>query len=505
MKSHGLLVAGVLFLMLSLSIGKAQTLMTYTLRTDREILPEPPLPVIGPAGSSYIDPVFGTRITRITDEAFNQSIGVPLNRSWMAGSGGEQNTWAKDGSAFLFQGYGGEWVPFAWNNGKPVKIPTPNWHGLNVQGPCFSFNDPDIVYGHDGMSLRRYSLSQQKSTIITFLPSMATGEVSPSANERLATYGNGGQDLGTHVYVWDGAELHVLDTVSGKVDGVTIMSPGMTWGFGVHNVRLDKSGRFAVITAAGVGLVVWDIDNNAAIALQTAAGGHKASGFGRLVNQDVIPGTPWDDMQYIIRPLDGSAPPANLIIPLLPPRTLAGNGQDSHLSWNNDQSGLEPVLVSAYLQSPEPWRAWSNEIFLLSTDGSGIVYRVCHHRSTVEHFWDGPHAVISPDGSKAIFTSNMGKTLGIGEDGEARRDVFVVELTSAAPAPDPTPTPTPSPTPTPTPTPAPSPSPSPIPVIRSISWPKQQSKQNVILAVQWAERFKLNKSSGGVAEFEKVP
>ena len=77
---------------------------------------------------------------------------------------------------------------------------------------------------------------------------------------------------------------------------------------------------------------------------------------------------------------------------------------------------------------------------------------------------------------------------------------------SPSPSPSPTPTATPTPTPTPTPSPSPSPTPSPAPIeTRVVAWPKQQSKQNVILAAQWKERFKLNQSNGSSAVFEKVP
>jgi len=234
--------------------------------------------------------------------------------------------------------------------------------------------------------------------------------------------------------------LRVVNTLTGKVDGVSALTTGVTWGFGIHNVRLDKSGRFAVITpatlngiSAGVPLVFWDIDNNRVYGPGVAGNGHKASGFGSLVNQEVAPdGTDWDDMQFTIRKLDGSDVPRNLVKPVVrPARTMSSGslGQDCHLSWNNHQSN-EPVLVSAYREArnTDVWREWDNEIILVSTDGSGTVFRVCHHRSQYDHFWDGPHGVISPDGTKAVFTSNMNRSLGIGEDGESRRDVFRVDL-----------------------------------------------------------------------------
>ena len=450
----------------------------YNLKTDRSINPEPSLPTLGPAGTSCIDPVFGTKITRVTDQAFSTSIGVPT-RSWMTGSGAEQNTWNRDGSAFIIQGLGGEWVPFGLNG----KLPTPGtYHGLPIGGPCFSYTETDILYGHrDGLKLMSYHLRTMELKEIAPFPTPAYGEVSPAVNGRLVSYGNGTQDLGTHIYLWDpsSGRLLTLDTATGKIDEKSL-SPvgfgfGFNWGFGIHNVRLDKSGRFAVITAVGIGLVVWDIDNGTAAKVAPAAGGHKVGGYGDLVNQDVFSdGSDWDDMQFVYRKLDGSDTPKNLISPVIRPARASipgvNLGQDSHLSWNNAQPTTnEPVLASAYREdgNNDTWRPWDNEIILISTDGSGVVYRVCHHRTKYQSFWDGPHAIISPDGTKAVFTSNMGGMLGIGEDGGLRRDVWMAELAASSvltPTPDPIPDPIPVPDPTPTPVPDPTPTPTPDPV-----------------------------------------
>src|SRR5215213_152562 len=483
--------------------------------TDRNIYPESQLSPPRPAGTSYVDPIFGTKITRITDAEFSKSIGRP-GRSWVAGSSAEQNTWAKDSSAFIVQGGGGEWVPFAWNDGKPTMIPTPDgaWF-VPVSGPAFSYNDPQVLFGksQNDKSLSVYNLSTKKVTPIVSFPAQAVGEVSPSANDRIATYGNGGQDVATHVYVWDGAKLHVLDTLTGMVNGQSIASTGLTWGFGVHNVRLDKGGRFAVITAsqalakAGSPIVVWDLEQNSVRALEAGFSGHKVGGFGKLINQDVAPNSTWDDMQFVIRNLDGSDAQKNLIDPIMRPARKSSPsgqlGQDSHLSWNNHSGANEPVLVSAYREAdnPDTLRAWDNEILLVATDGSGTVQRVCHHRSLFKTFYDGPHGVISPDSTKAVFTSNMGLTLGEAEGGGFRQDAWVVELsTSESPKPEPKPTPMPTPMPTPI----------PDPVVVSTRyvyearpWPITESDQLGLINDMGALGYRWVRTIANVAYFEK--
>jgi hypothetical protein len=412
---------------------------TYNLRTDRTVLPEPSLPAIGAAGSSYTDPIFGTKITRVTDQAFAQSIGAP-KRSFSTGSGSEQLTWSSDSSAFIVQDLGGGvWIPFTATGSK---IPTPDTYFLPLNGPAFSVTEPMVLFGRsrDDKSLCKYNLTTQQLTTVVDFPNTATGEVSPSANGRVATFGNGGQDVATEVYVWDGSKLRTLNTLTGKVDGSSLNSTEVKWGFGVHNVRINASGRFVIITTHELNSVIpsspmciWDLEQNSAWSLEPTFSGHKVSGWNQLINQDSAGGQ-WDDMQYVIRNLDRSGSLQNLINPVLSQRlTDPTHGQDSHLSWINDKGNNEPVLVSAYRGADitEPWRPWTNEIILIATDGSGTVWRVCHHRTVYTDFWDGPHGIISPDGTKVIFTSNMGQSLGVGEFGGFRQDVFMATLSGS--------------------------------------------------------------------------
>lgn len=433
--------------------------MIYNLRTDRNVTPEPSLPTIGPAGSSYTDPVFNTKITRVTDPAFSASIGAP-KRAFSTGSGGEQNTWNKDSTAFIVQDLGGGvWIPFSLTG----KIATPNTYFLPLNGPAFSYSEARMLFGRsrDDFSLCKYNLDTQGITKICDFPHSTVGEVSPSGNDRVVTFGNGAQDTANELYLWDGSKLRVLDTHTGKLDGAAVSSTGVSFPFGIHNARIDRSGRFVVVTSstsfdgtnwkadAGSPLVIWDVDQSRLYLVGRNPNGHKCSGNGHLINQDVAD-TPWDGMQWLIRSLGSPDTVRSLINPVLQP---TGLNRDSHLSWNNHTGQNEPVLISIYRNQNDaserdsPFRTWDGELILVSTDGSGTVYRVCHHRSVYEHFWDGPHAVISPDGSKAVFTSNLNKSLGIGEDGESRRDVLMVDLSQSAAPPPPLPLPLPQPLP----------------------------------------------------------
>ncbi len=67
---------------------------------------------------------------------------------------------------------------------------------------------------------------------------------------------------------------------------------------------------------------------------------------------------------------------------------------------------------------------FNNEILLVDT-GTGIIGRVCHHRSLARNgelgYWAEPHVSISPGGTKLIFGSDWGT--------DDRVNTFVVDLT----------------------------------------------------------------------------
>jgi hypothetical protein len=417
---------------------------SYRATEDRALRPKPPLPALGPSGSHIIDPTFGSRILRVTDELTRPD---QRQRSFYSASSAEQNSWNVNSTLFYVLGSGGESIPFRFD---PIKMTASRLGNLILPfggEPAFSITDPNIIYGIGGRlgrTILRYSFLTGATTALMDLDSMVarpsgyTGSVSVSANERLATYFGGlAQDSHFYVVVYDlsTGSSTLLNTRTGTINGV--QNRDIAWNWFIHNARLDKSGRYVVITPAGgapVGLVVWDIVTGHAAQVSPAGGGHKVSGYGVLINNDVLPGHTWDGMQWLRRSLDlpnlGTA--TELISPTLSP---SGGGGDSHLSWNHARPDtLVPVVISTYRLPTDtaPWRAWDNEIIAVRTDGGvSTVWRFAHHRSRVEGFWDMPRGNVSQDGRWFLFTSNWEGTLGMDETGSnLRDDAFVLELTA---------------------------------------------------------------------------
>jgi hypothetical protein len=299
--------------------------------------------------------------------------------------------------------------------------------------PTFSFTSKYLLYGMDGATgtiLQQYDFQSgvltsllDVKTVVSSFTGGYVGGVSNSGGDKFNIYfGGQAQNDATFVLVWDKntGQSTLLDTQAGTVNGSGAGS--ISWGWTVHNSRIDKSGRYVVIsTASGpYSLVVWDLQAQTFAPITNKGGGHKVSGFGYIVNNDGFT----DGDQWLIRSLSNLGTFNTLINPELSPSEWV---TDSHLSWNNAQPGvLVPVFLSTYHPQPSsaPWRAWDDEIVAVRTDGTQTtVWRFAHHFSTYVGFWSSPRGNISQDGRFFMFTSNWGNTLGTD-----REDAFIVKL-----------------------------------------------------------------------------
>jgi hypothetical protein len=492
---------------LAISAGSAVSLRAqsapaaYQVAADRETRTKPALPLVGPAGSMFTDPSFGTRLLRVTDG--NTRPGAP-GRSYTTPSAAHQTAWNANSTYFYVRSVDGYFVPYAFNAAtmtisRPQATSDGNG-GLLVASqaePQFSFVSPNILYvtrqdaANDWPIIRMFDFSTGAYTDLLNLGEAApiargtyTGGLASSAGspERvMAFFGGSAQDSHYLVALFSLNQpqtVAILDTTTSTVTvNETKMPTNIPLSFHLHHAWLDKSGRYVILETTApdrpgrAPLYVWDTVANSFTALPESsalAGGHYATGFGMMVNQDCCTSTTWDAAQWQIRSLATPTSNHDLITPVLSPQeAYAGD----HASWNNAQPGtLVPFVTGFYRSASEtaPWRPWDDEIVAVQTGGGGsgaTVWRFAHHRTTLVSFWDTPRANVSQDGRWALFTSNWERTLGGDPGGGPREDVFMVALggiaSSSAPAPVPTPAPTPPPVTAPTPGPAPTPAPTP--------------------------------------------
>jgi hypothetical protein len=483
---------------------------TYDAISDRTPRAKPALTELGGAGFAFHDPVFGTRLTRITDGLTRPGA---LDRSYRTPSATHSNAWSADGRHFYGVSTDGTVIPFAFDpatmTASRLEPTTTGDGGRTIRvfaEPSFSYTRPGILYGTSsgpGTNLRRvdeYDLATQQFTMLLNLDTLVADLAgtyiggllnSGSATERIvAFFGGTGQDRHMYLVVFDRAtpsNRRLVDTLASTVDGVPA---NIALNFRIHAAAIDRSGRYVTIYPTGQDLqaprsaapaYVWDVQTNTFTATPLVAarsGGHDAYGYGVRVNQDCCTATTWDAAQWQFRSLAAPLATADLITPVLTPISIY---MSDHPSWHHAQPDrLVPFLDATYRYGANTtaWRAWDDEIIAVQTDqagAGGTVWRFAHHRSNVNHdgdpsrisFWYTPRVNVSPDGHWALFTSNWEKSLGYDPRGEtggaARQDLFLIELRRGAdggPAPDPGPAPGPDPTPDPDPTPEP-----PVPVV----------------------------------------
>lgn len=68
------------------------------------------------------------------------------------------------------------------------------------------------------------------------------------------------------------------------------------------------------------------------------------------------------------------------------------------------------ALISTFAAEGQPWAPFMDELFLIGIRGgdSPVVRRLAHHRSTVRDYTAQPRACISRDGKRVVFNSNFG-------------------------------------------------------------------------------------------------
>ena len=453
----------------------------YKAVTDRLPRAKPSLPVLGAAGTATSDPVFGSRLYRVTDG--NTRPGA-LNRSFRSPSSPHQNAWSASGTYFYVTSGDGTIIPFKFDASKGTAQrlqPSASGDGGLVLRfyiePEFSRISDSLIYGSTsglpGSTLRtidQYDLSSGSYTRLLDLDAVVAGlsgtyigglAASDGSVERImAFFGGAAQDQHHYVVVFNKtnpAVRQLLDTKANTLNGLPISFP---LNISLHHAAMDHSGRYVMLystwtdqssTRKAAQSYLWDTQTNAFTELNTAAlpYGHDAFGFGVSVNQDCCVATTWDAAQWQLRNLSNPLITRDLITNVLTPKEIY---LADHTTWNNARADRMMPVISGLMRSPAStteWRAWDDEIVAIQTDAAAgadaTVWRFAHHRSDVRSdidpmgvsFWYEPRPNVSADGYWVMFTSNWEKTLGTDPTADsatrARQDVFIVKLPAGRP------------------------------------------------------------------------
>ena len=436
--------------------------LSYHAITDRIPRPHPPLPQLGAAGSSFVDPTFGTRLIRVTDP---DVISTFAGSSYVTLVNGNNTEWNKDSTKFvvlLLNGYSAiyQFDPATFRTKLLMDEKNPGQYFYPRGFQMFSFSDPNVYYTEaDGDShvLGAYSFATGQTTTIvdwdTLIPKTGlppvyyTGGVSADITGTVFSTAIGGQQqTSPYIVVYNSSSRRsaVLNLKDSQVQmfGATAFSPiSYQIGYGAHASFLDRSGRYVYITRgspisanANPNLaqdIVWDTQTGIVSPMGPRSCGHNSVGYAAIVNQC---GTQAgiDSNGWWVRKLNGLNNPTEVGLPEVgPPYRWTTDG---HPSWNNARPGInapfaQELFVNEDQNAPFPTRAWDGEIIAVPTDGSSVIWRFAHVHSMLNgNFYDQPRANISQDGRYVLFTSNWENTLGTDPYGGHRLDVFLVEL-----------------------------------------------------------------------------
>src|ERR1700678_144100 len=135
----------------------------YCARPAVRVEPYPLLPpAVGPAGSIVSDPIFGSRIVRVTDAKTDAR---RPSESYSTPSSAEQNSWNTDDTKFYVRSIDGGLELFDFN---PATMAVHAMGSLNVSWigePQFSYSQPKILYGitRDRPMFQQYDITTNRT------------------------------------------------------------------------------------------------------------------------------------------------------------------------------------------------------------------------------------------------------------------------------------------------------------------------------------------------------
>lgn len=379
-----------------------------SVKTDYGVYPAPSAPPSLPsAGSSVVDPVFGTRIIRVTDDKDGFDCGTVYSywpnfnkdSTWMMVACQQYvSTWIEPVAVFYRWSASGQWTE------KRVKAISGSPEGLNLSVGIWSGVDPNVLIVSKSQKLYSYNVAANTAALIKDFSADFPGEYiwqwHRSVDDDVFSFTRKrSSDYATVGYaVWRRSTNAIIYSVTTSQ---------------LDEVQVDKTGRWLTVKTgqSGANAVegkIVDLSTGSVRNLLDGAPdynlGHSDNGSGIQVGEENWNGGIW---KY---GLSGA-----LKVDLMPGYSMWKLGHNGgHYSMLADDEGW--VLAS----TNDGTGALASEIYQLSTDGSGKLRRLAHHYSVYRGYEDTPRPNISRDGKWVAFTSNWG--------GRSRRDVFVLQV-----------------------------------------------------------------------------
>ena len=358
-------------------------------------------------GTPFIDPAFGTSITRITDAGERGGFGTQIYSQLQAFSPDNQYV-------LLIED---EWYTIRrMDDFSPVDIDTALWNA-----PRWLPSMPHTIVHYDGNDNNIVAVeyshieNQVTETVFTFPSEYTHIRVSQSFDElshdgRWMSGMLTREDEDSVIFALNletmtiGATLPISELFENDCD------PDPEWGILEPDwIGVSPAGNYLVVqwvrdgTERCSGLETFDLETGEFIGRVYDGHQHGDSGITED-GQEFFMTFELSSLEDVNRPAIAMRMlPGNDIVSD-PIHLLTVDWSDSgHISCQ----GLPGVcLISNGVWYDDPWTALEGELYLLDTQGN--VQRLTHHRSTSCAYWVQPRASISRDGRYVIFASDWG-------------------------------------------------------------------------------------------------
>jgi hypothetical protein len=413
------------------------------------------------AGLVATDPAYGNRILRVTD-------GNTYKHGWSFNtpSSAEASVTSYDETLFFIENEGNTPCLFQFNQAAFATTFRGCFYNMGVGNLQFGYTpaDNDAFFTYAGAYLRRFVIDRHTWTISSD-PAFNQGRglfnpddpkcldgslraekrqwyvdgtaLSSDDSTFIASLGPE-QDVDHFIVVWNATKgcrwmnVKTWEVSQGwntglanpvKISWASGKAP--SWPGGVHNVQLDRSGAYGVLTIVGtslIGKVFWTIDTNEVNDTCTQCLSHWACDYG-VCFWNFGPSTSGFEMREL--PILPSGNMSNMegqrdIVGTPAPNFWTNDEHASHANASPDQQNMYLVDLQPNTGDSKVRNAWEDEIIGVSWDGSKRTVRFNKNwNSGFGGFWGSARCPISRQGSYALCNSdyqmyNLDKGFGNG-------------------------------------------------------------------------------------------
>ena len=375
-----------------------------------------------PVGQSYVDPVYGCTVERLTDGS-QESLWDGSHPALMNYYSTLSALNANDTMLFVIANDGG-WS-LRSTAGSIVTTYTPNWSGI----PVWDASNGNVFYYATGNSVASGTINGSSiiETVLQTFPEYSGVTQMDSADlsqdgDHIALVGqnsNGTMD----VFVWSFSQKAKTSVYTTRCTGSVAGSsqPGC-----LHKLQLTADNRLGIEfvndgTGAEQGLRLWN--GSSLVHLQDHTS-HYDTGYDLNGNPIFIS----QNNSYSLSGLnnncaDGWGMDVRQLYNLMSSVCLIDYQPYWHVSYRGSLSQPWIALTFFDTRTPGPeyfstdpnyqaistgnWQLYEDEVMVAKVDASKI-YRLAHARSrSLESYWAQPRGTISRDGKYIVFTSNM--------------------------------------------------------------------------------------------------